>query len=251
MLRPVFKQFTRIARAIGNVFGVDIVRWKSAPFGYNLQNDIRRICLGMSRRVDVIFDVGANIGQTSVAAKSNYPAARIFAFEPTPDAFALLQKNVANLSGVQTYNFALGSEPGSAKLFLHQDSRINSLIRDTQFDQRFGASDVQEIICEVTTLDLFCAKEGIERINLLKIDTEGFELSVLKGAIGLLSGGKIDMVYLEFNEILAPEKAGGGGLVPVMELMRPHGFRFIASYSDYVVFEGGLFAVCNALLVRG
>jgi hypothetical protein len=97
---------------------------------------------------------------------------------------------------------------------------------------------------------VFCAERGIKKIDVLKIDTEGFDLEVLKGASTMLKLGAISFVYFEFNEIQVAASAAGGALLPIDEFLRRYQYRFIATYNDYVVTDGDLFAVSNALYFR-
>ena len=73
------------------------------------------------------------------------------------------------------------------------------------------------------TLDTYCERNGIERIDLLKIDTEGSEIAVLQGASRMLSSDAIRFVYAEFNEILPIPGVVGSGLVPLAEILSPFG----------------------------
>jgi hypothetical protein len=86
-------------------------------------------------------------------------------------------------------------------------------------------------------------------IDVLKIDAEGFDLEVLKGADAMLKRGAISFVYFEFNDIQPDENSVGGALAPIDEFLRRYQYRFIASYNDYIATweEGDLFAVSNAL----
>lgn len=90
-------------------------------------------------------------------------------------------------------------------------------------------------------------RKNLDAIDVLKVDTEGFDLEVLKGAVNLLAAGLIRFIYFEFNEILNREGVFGGALAPIAELITPYGYRFVATYNDYVVTEGEMFGVSNAL----
>jgi trans-aconitate methyltransferase len=74
--------------------------------GYHLMNDLR--FWTRDRSVDVIFDVGANVGQTVDRLREYFPSARIEAFEPVSDIFETLQDNTTGLSNVHCHPFALG-----------------------------------------------------------------------------------------------------------------------------------------------
>lgn len=117
---------------------------------------------------------------------------------------------------------------------------------DAQYAARFGQAS-RRIGVHCTTLDRFCADNGIDAIDVLKIDTEGFELEVLKGAQDVLNRRRIRFIYAELNDMRTQEHGSGGGLMPIDELIRPHGLRFAASYNDHIVTEDDMFAVSNAL----
>ena len=116
------------------------------------------------------------------------------------------------------------------------------------FAVRFGTR-ARKIQTECTT-DAHCAQAGVKSVGVLKIDTEGADLAVLRGATGMLSRGAIDFVYVEFNDLQPKPGTTGGALVPIDDLLRPHGLRFIATYNDYIVTEGEMFAVSNALFAH-
>ena len=87
----------------------------------------------------------------------------------------------------------------------------------------------------------------LESIDILKIDTEGYDLEVLKGANDLLRNHAVKFIYLEFNQITGSSKQVRGSLCPMAEILAPFGFKFVASYNDYIVPEDGFFMVSNAL----
>jgi hypothetical protein len=89
----------------------------------------------------------------------------------------------------------------------------------------------------------------IEKIDVLKIDTEGFDLEALQGADTMLDRGAISCFYFEFNDIQPDENSTGGALSPIDDFLRRCQYHFIASYNDYVVAHGDPFAVSNALYV--
>ena len=131
-------------------------------------------------------------------------------------------------------------------MFEYDGSVINSLIPDAQFAVRFGQQAAQ-IQVRCTTIDKFCLEREITQIDVLKIDTEGYEVEVLKGASSMRARGAIKFIYFEFNDIDPRRDASGGALTPIDRLIRPQGYRFIASYNDYIVPNGELFLVSNAL----
>jgi hypothetical protein len=84
-------------------------------------------------------------------------------------------------------------------------------------------------------------------VGVLKIDTEGFELEVLRGGQGLLARRAVKFIYVEFNDLQPGDHTFGGALLPIDGILRHHGYRFIATYNDSIVTQGEVFVVSNAL----
>jgi FkbM family methyltransferase len=136
----------------------------------------------------VAVDVGANIGAT-VLIMDAYAGkdGRVIAIEPGPQSFALLQRNLARneVATVTALNCAVSSEPG--RMTFRENSAYGHLAP--------GAEGPQ---VEVQTLDQIVEDLGLTRLDLLKIDTEGFEPQVLEGAKATLERLR-PVIYLELN----------------------------------------------------
>jgi FkbM family methyltransferase len=233
------------------------VRWLVAKAGYDLVplnafghdpfRDIRLLNEKWNSSVRTFFDVGANDGRTSLKAVKQFPEARIFAFEPHPETFLRLAHATKDYSAIDPVQKALGAEAGDQIMHTYESSLINSLVPNAQHTVRFGNKQSSPITVKSTTVDLFCAERKIQKIDVLKIDTEGFDLEVLKGADAFLKRGAISLVYFEFNDIQPDESSTGGALAPIDEFLGRYQYRFIASYNDYIVTDGDLFGVSNAL----
>jgi FkbM family methyltransferase len=196
----------------------------------------------------VFFDIGANVGQTSVSALTNFSDARIIAFEPDRTTFDALSKNIDN-TRFQPFNLALSDKIGEAQFFDYGAlATSNSLVEDSQYatHARHPAT-VRTVQCD--TVDEFRIAHGIERIDVLKIDTEGHEMGVLRGAAKTLASKLIRFVYVEFNTLMPKAGTTGGALLPISELLEPLGFRFVASYAEFMITTGDLFVTSNALFV--
>jgi FkbM family methyltransferase len=149
----------------------------------------------------IVFDVGANHGQYAVMVLEEIPDARVYSFEPNPQAFAKLIDAIKS-PHFQAINTAVGSRPGAATMFDYahaQGSEHASLVRGVI--EKVHQGQTQEIAVDVVTLDGAMAEYGVERIDLLKVDVEGFEAEVLRGAIGALAEHRIGAVQFEFNEM--------------------------------------------------
>ncbi len=142
----------------------------------------------------MILDVGANVGQSVKRFKQRFPGARINSFEPSPRTYAELTANCSGLPDVRTWNSAVGSAMGKLPLLENAASDMTSFLEPSA---RAWGSVEKTTVVDVLTLDSFAAEQGIDRIDILKSDTQGFEFDVLSGAKGLMAGNRIAMVYLE------------------------------------------------------
>jgi FkbM family methyltransferase len=232
-------------KSLARKCGYDVSRISSVPFGRDVWFDIARLseCWGLSIRC--IFDVGANVGQSSLAMLSHFPSAKVYAFEPYPGTFERLAEVLSGRQA-EAFNIALTDQAGDAELFTYEADQINSLTPTSRFAVRFGKVG-KPMSIRASTIDEFCCSHDIKTIDILKVDTEGCELEVLKGATETLKSRGIRFIYAEFNDIC--ERAGrtGGALAPISALLESHGFRFVTCYTENVVSEGELFAVHNAL----
>ena len=211
--------------------------------------DVKRLADLLGLPLACVFDVGANDGDTAVKAFADFPELPVTSFEPHPETYARLRERIGAKNGFTAVHAALGAEAGTVDLIEYGDDKTNSLTPNAQFAARFG-QERGRVKVECLTLDDYCARVGVEQIGLLKIDTEGFDLEVLKGAQQLLGRRAISFVYVEFNELQPREGVHGGALLPIDTFLRPFGYQFFSSYLDYARTDGGLFTVANALFVK-
>jgi FkbM family methyltransferase len=149
----------------------------------------------------VIFDVGANIGEYAKAAREAAGAgASIHCFEPSSEAFRELTRQVGSDSGVTLNQVGLSSIEGAVGV-LHCNTlggTGSSLVSKELPDGQYLYPLTEEV--RLKTLDAYAAERGISRISLLKIDVEGLELEVLRGAARTLKSGAIERIQFEFGE---------------------------------------------------
>jgi len=144
----------------------------------------------------VVFDVGANIGEWTELVSKTIPEAKVYSFEPSKQTYAILAKNKFP-ENVKTFNIGLGEKTETLDFFIYgEDSTLNSAFnRDLENNNLHATVEKAEF----KTLDQFSKEQNIDRISFLKIDTEGNELSVLKGAEEYLSQGKVDAIQFEYG----------------------------------------------------
>ncbi|MBN2466715.1 MAG: FkbM family methyltransferase [Deltaproteobacteria bacterium] len=159
--------------------------------------EIQRL-LFQDRDQPIIFDVGAYIGEITRTYRSVLPRAIIYSFEPSPDSFNQLRR-LSHEPGIKTYQLAVSDEVGKTTFHVNADPSCNSFFPRPKNGRYYApqAQMVDSLAVETTSIDHFCSTEGIRRIEILKLDVEGAELNVLRGADHTLSQEAIDLIYTE------------------------------------------------------
>ena len=226
--------------------GVEIHRRR--PFGSDVFRDIRNI-LGDDSQM-VAFDVGANVGQTTLAFEREFRSARIHSFEPNPEAYALLTKHVSGHRLITTHPIALGSRCEDRAMHITKSNLTSSLLPISQTATRFLGDLVHEAgqaKVPVSSLDEFVAKENIGHVDLLKLDVQGFEIEVLRGAAVSLRNNHISTILTEVTFVKLYEDQAYFHDV-YGELIR-HNYQLVGLYhGDYRA--GPYLAWCDALFVN-
>lgn len=168
---------------------------------------LRRVysVIGQPDRGIVSVDVGAYIGVISLAMARFGPSNHaVHSFEADDLNCERLRLNVSGASGasILTYNTAVGNQVGTAEFTRNQDPGTNHL--GVEPDPSVAPARVYTV--PVTTLDAFAQKQSIDEMDVLKIDVEGTDLDVLRGAEGLLGDGRIKAIFVEIP--LTPENRG-------------------------------------------
>lgn len=148
----------------------------------------------------VVFDVGANVGEFSqeVLHRRGDGKLELHAFEPTNSAFAQLRSALAPRDGLYLNRCALGQV--RAEMPIYFDAPASGLASLTRRNLSFRSLDMsQQETVLVRTLDDYCAETGVKRIDFLKIDVEGHELDVLRGAVQMLERRAIQRIMWEFG----------------------------------------------------
>lgn len=184
LIRKAFKQLLRRA-------GIDI---RFIPeLGFDAYADMRKLA---ATDDPVVFDVGANRGQTIEQFRKAFARPVIHAFEPGREAFAELQRRTAGIAELHLNNVALGARTES-RTFLQNERDDMSSFLELSADGWGGVKDRYPV--EVTTVDDYCAAHGIERIDVLKSDTQGFDLDVIKGAQRTIDHHAIGLIFMEIT----------------------------------------------------
>lgn len=150
----------------------------------------------------VIFDVGANVGNYTKLLVGLFPSARIYSFEPNVKAYKVLADNFAKNSNVICENIGMGKDSGHAKIYSYSTlahTELGTASKEALIGMGKVDDEIEEVDFQMTTIDTYCKEHRIEKIDFLKIDTEGREIDVIFGALGLIKSNSVKFIQFEFN----------------------------------------------------
>jgi FkbM family methyltransferase len=185
----------------------------------------------------IVFDVGAHNGESIERFKRIYGPnnCEIYAFEPS-NLFDLLEKKYAD-NQTKIYNLAVSDENTEKTFYTHSSSTGSSSLEQVALNSRFAKrrnlGDNENIVqskVTTTTIDEFCKKENIARIHHLKIDVQGHEPSVLRGASESLSNQIVDIIEVEVIIGHAYEKPGS--FIDIEKYLIPNHYRLVSLSPD-------------------
>ncbi len=175
----------------------------------------------------VILDIGANTGQSAELFSRVFPRASIFAIEPyEPSYNAIVAKR---LQRVHPHLAAIGASSGTVVLHVNSHAETNSLLAANSDGRRLFPEQMVSLSTtqvEMINLDSFAAREGLDRIDFIKIDVQGTELEVLQGGQSVLSRARV--IQIECNFI--PTYEGSSVYSEVDIALRKAGFDFYNFY---------------------
>lgn len=155
--------------------------------------------LTRTTNVPIVFDVGANVGQFAQSVHGAFRGnLKLWSFEPCHASFVELQRNLGGHAGVTLVNAAMGSTEGHVEMHSPATgSKLASIYSRLPFSEAGGELSTEKAVCQ--TIDSFVAANGVDCIDFLKIDVEGHELEVLRGARKLLESDAINFIQFEFS----------------------------------------------------
>jgi len=236
----------RIIKRIFNLFGLKISR---------THPDIKELTFDeiYSRylKTPVIFDVGANKGQSIDRFKKNFKNPIIHSFEPNPDMFKILEKKYGEDKNVILNNFAVGETEGENYLNVAVKSGGSSLVelipntnwlknRSKQYNVEPDKYIKEKIKVKTVSLDKYCEKNNINNIDILKIDTQAYEDKILKGSKEIIK--KQLVFFIELEIILKEFYEKYFSFNDIESLIIPNNYRLCSiSLSNNNMFDGVVF----------
>jgi FkbM family methyltransferase len=167
----------------------------------------------------VVFDIGAYTGEYTEKVLAVFgDQTQVSCFEPNETTFTILKSSHGAKQNVRLYNFGLGDREESRVLYANgETSSMASLYHRRSDRLNIPGDRISQI--PLTTLDLFCKGENIDRIDFLKMDVEGHELKILNGAENMIRSGSIRFIQFEFGDCNVYSRTF---LRDFLDLLRPH-----------------------------
>ncbi len=240
-----------------NIFKT-ILKWLFARFGYRivysfpgrvtgelLEKDLKKIIKSDS---PVCFDIGANIGQTIDMLQSIFTNPHIHAFEPSPTLFQTLEKKNSAAKNVSLYQKAMGEKTGQMELKRYSAPVMNSLLvledcASADFNQSISLESTEKV--EIVTVDQMVLELGLEFMDLLKCDTQGYDMKVLQGAHGILSKGAVGAVLIEL--IFRPMYKNQDFAPAIIQYLDTLGYKMVGIYEKN--YKDDCLFWCNGLFI--
>lgn len=172
----------------------------------------------LAQKADVVFDIGAYVGFFALLAGHANPDGKVFAFEPLIPIYERLKQNIAlnNLQNIEAFLGAVGVHEGEAEFF-HIGGLELPTSSSLSYDFMKEGENLISTKVKVFKLDQFIQEKGIDKVDLMKIDTESTEPDVLRGAKDILEKNHPHIVC---------EVLGRGSERDLQEILRPLGYRF-------------------------
>lgn len=196
----------------------------------------------------IYVDGGAHDGQMARRFLQELPGLTVYAFEPNVDLLPALRENLRGVPGA-VYEQALGAQPGTAEFHVNSSPMTSSILPVAELSRRYfpDATRPRETrTVQVTTLDHWSRQAGIDRIDLLKLDLQGYEAPALAGGRDLLTRSQA-LVLLEVNFV--PFYEGCSLFVDVERQLRACGYQLYNLYNICTHLPGGHIGSCDAIFL--
>lgn len=238
----------KIVKKIFNSIGLDIKRLNpelknNLSFDEIYQIKIKDNC--------TIFDIGANKGQSIERFRKIFPNSIIHSFEPNKAEFEIINKKYQNDKKIIINNIAIGDKIEKKNFFitaLSGTSSFNKLNlntqwikkRSSQYNTSIEGYTKKVVEVDVLTLDQYCKNNSIDNIDIVKIDTQGYEDKILGGSSEILEKNIVKMIELEvmFDDVYERHLS----FSDIEKYLLPYNFRFSAiTTANNNLFEGLVF----------
>jgi FkbM family methyltransferase len=188
----------------------------------------------------VILDVGANIGQTSIWFSQSFPDLKIYAFEPFQAIYDRLRSQFHNEQRVSCINCALGASDQKVRVARVTDP----FFQGGQIAVTASSGEESEQIT-VRTVESFCREKEIRYVFILKTDTEGYDLEVLRGAEAMLRSGHVFNILTEAS--IMEDDRQHTNLFALINYLRPFSYELHGVYDLHHCYTDGRLEYFNVV----
>lgn len=180
-------------------------------------------------KFDTIFDVGSNIGEWSKMVRSFHPNAKIHTFEIVPDTYQRMLRNIQIDENMIPNSFGLLDESGPV-MMKHKPSydALSTIVTDLRLDDSIPITGL------AFTGDDYVESRRIDKIDFLKVDTEGAEGKVFKGFEKTFKDGKVKIIQFEYSFVCVLTK---WMLIDSYKFLEPLGFKLGRLHKDHIEFH--------------
>ena len=221
----------KIIQNLINFFGYKIIKTKKKKYR-DFDQILKKI---LKNNNNIIFDVGANKGQSLERYIKLFKNTFFYSFEPSLEAFKILNLKYKNFGNIKLFNIALGSEKKKKLFYEYKNNELSSF---NKINKKFDETK-KKISVEVDTIDSIFKQNNLKKINLLKMDTQGYEEPILIGAKNSIAEQKIDLIELEI--ILGDYYEKSSSFKKIEDTLSSGGYRLLALDRRLNIFENKKF----------
>jgi FkbM family methyltransferase len=238
------EQFSSGELLIRTNYGGKPIRFHCSPDNY-IEHNIIKHGLGSRFIVDlivehakpgsIVVDVGANIGSVSIPVAAVMPECEVYAFEPNPSAMRKFRRNLALNHVANLHAFEIGIADSSGTLNFH--SQENDLGVSSFLPPDRETANVNQIEVRVDTLDNL-SRQWVEPVSVIKVDVEGFEVQVLRGAATLISEQRPIIIFEHWDSHFSSAHEAQGKRRALKDFLSVHGYcgYYITRYDPQLLF---------------
>lgn len=146
----------------------------------------------------IILEAGAHMGFDTYGLAKMWPRAKVYAFEPVPELYSALVKRVGSMPNVKAFSLALGERNGSVEMYVSggDSTGSSSILKPTAHLERFPSVTFgNQIQVRLLRTEDWAKEQGVDRIDFIWLDMQGYEVNALKGMGSLLA--KVSVIYTE------------------------------------------------------
>lgn len=258
-------------KKVFNAMGFDIVKHDTTPPLTHIDklsevfDGIYRQIFKDSTEALTVFDVGAHRGESISRFKRMFGNATVHAFEPDRENFATIAEKFSGDKSVALNNCGIGNSNGTLKYFKYKKSDVGGFskidldntwtkIRSQQHDTTPEDFNTASYEVDIKRLDDYIEENGIKKVNILKMDTQGFEDEVLKGCEKALRNNVID--YIELELIITGPYERTLSFKDIEDVLHPYGYKLYGiqkggNYFDKPILQFDLIFASSDCYIEG